>query len=70
MVKVIWTARSLKDLEEIAEYISKDSFRYAKLTLEKLIETAELIGDNQLLGIKLRTLSLWGTLVYLDTESL
>ena len=50
MVKVIWTARSLKDLEEIAEYISKDSFRYAKLTLEKLIETAELIGDNQLIG--------------------
>jgi addiction module RelE/StbE family toxin len=50
MVKVIWTARSLKDLEEIAEYISKDSFRYAKLTLEKLIEGAELIKDNQLIG--------------------
>jgi addiction module RelE/StbE family toxin len=50
MVKVIWTARSLKDLEEIAEYISKDSYTYAKLTLEKLIETAELITDNQLIG--------------------
>jgi toxin ParE1/3/4 len=50
MVKVIWTARSLKDLEEIAEYISKDSFRYAMLTLEKLIETSELIGNNQLIG--------------------
>jgi hypothetical protein len=25
---------------------------------------------NQLLVIKLRTVSLWGTLVYLDTESL
>jgi len=50
MVKVIWTARSLKDLEEIAEYISKDSFKYAKLTLEKLIGTAELINDNQLIG--------------------
>jgi plasmid stabilization system protein ParE len=24
MVKVIWTARSLKDLEEIGDYISKD----------------------------------------------
>jgi toxin ParE1/3/4 len=50
MVKVIWTARSLKDLEEIAKYISKDSFRYAKLTIEKLIETAEFIGNNQLIG--------------------
>jgi toxin ParE1/3/4 len=50
MVKVIWTARSLTDLEEIGEYISKDSSRYAKLTLEKLIETAKLIEHNQLFG--------------------
>jgi len=50
MVKVIWTARSLKDLEEIANYISKDSLRYAKLTLEKLIEISNLIEKNPLLG--------------------
>ena len=50
MVTVIWTARSLTDLEEIGEYISKDSSRYAKLTLEKLIETAKLIENNQLIG--------------------
>ena len=41
MVKVIWTARSLTDLEEIGTYIAKDSSNYAKLTLEKLIETAK-----------------------------
>lgn len=45
MVKVIWTGRSLKDLEEIGAYISKDSPNYAKLTLEKLIETVEI--ENQ-----------------------
>jgi len=50
MVKVIWTERSLKDLEEIGEYISKDSPKYARLTLEKLIETARLIEHNQLIG--------------------
>jgi len=50
MVKVIWTARSLTDLEEFGEYISKDSSRFAKLTLEKLIETAKLIEHNQLIG--------------------
>jgi len=50
MVKVIWSARSLTDLEEIGEYISKDSSRYAKLTIEKLIETAKLIEHNQLFG--------------------
>jgi toxin ParE1/3/4 len=50
MVKVIWTDRSLKDLQEIGEYISKDSQKYAKLTLEKLIETAKLIEVSQLIG--------------------
>jgi plasmid stabilization system protein ParE len=41
MAKVIWSARALQDLDEIGEYISKDSPKYAKLTLEKLIETAK-----------------------------
>ena len=50
MVKVIWTDRSLKDLDEIGEYISKDSPKYAKLTLEKLIETAKLVENSQLIG--------------------
>ena len=50
MVKIIWTARALKDLEEIGEYIAKDSPNYAKLTLEKLLETAKLIEQNQLIG--------------------
>jgi toxin ParE1/3/4 len=50
MVKVIWTARSLKDLDETGEYISKDSSKYAKLTLEKLMEIANLIEANRLIG--------------------
>lgn len=50
MVKVIWTARTLTDLEEIGDYISKNSSKYAKLTLEKIIETGNLIEDNQLIG--------------------
>jgi toxin ParE1/3/4 len=50
MVKIIWTARSLTDLEEIGEYISKDSSRYAKLTVEKLIEMVKLIEHNKLVG--------------------
>ena len=50
MVKIVWTSRSLIDLEEIGDYISKDSPKYAKLTLEKLIETAKLIETNHLIG--------------------
>jgi addiction module RelE/StbE family toxin len=50
MVKIIWTARSLSDLEDIGEFISKDSPRYAGLTIEKLIETAKMIERNQKIG--------------------
>jgi toxin ParE1/3/4 len=50
MAKVIWTARALADLEDISEYISKDSSRYAKMTLEKLLERAKMVGSNTLIG--------------------
>jgi len=50
MVKIVWTSRSLTDLEEIGTYIAKDSPKYAMLTLEKLIETAKLIEANPLIG--------------------
>lgn len=50
MVKVVWTQRALNDLEDIGDYIAKDSIKYAKLTLEKLIDTAYLIASNPLFG--------------------
>jgi toxin ParE1/3/4 len=50
MVKVVWTQRALFDLQDIGDYISKDSIKYAKLTLEKLVNTALLISSNPLLG--------------------
>lgn len=50
MVKVIWTQRALSDLEDIGEYISKDSVLYAKITLEKIINTASVIENNPLMG--------------------
>ena len=37
MVKIIWTNRSLADLQEIGDYISRDSVQYARLTLERII---------------------------------
>jgi toxin ParE1/3/4 len=50
MVKVVWTQRALYDLEDIADYISKDSVKYAALTLEKILDTAQLIEENPLIG--------------------
>jgi len=50
MVKVVWTQRGLNDLEDIGDYISKDSNKYAKLTLENLVDTALLIEINPFVG--------------------
>ena len=50
MVKVVWTEKALTDLEDIGDYISKDSIKYAKLTLEKLISTAAIIAINPYIG--------------------
>lgn len=50
MGEINWTEKALNDLHDIGEYISKDSNRYASLTLEKLIETARLIEDNPFIG--------------------
>lgn len=50
MAKVVWTKRALHDLEEIGDYISKDSVKYAKFTLEKLVDSASLIGKHPILG--------------------
>jgi toxin ParE1/3/4 len=50
MVKVVWTQRALLDLEGIGEYISKDSEKYARLTLEKIIDCAAIIEETPLVG--------------------
>ncbi|MBN2350748.1 MAG: type II toxin-antitoxin system RelE/ParE family toxin [Bacteroidales bacterium] len=50
MVKIIWTKRSLNDLEDIADFIAKDSPKYAKITLEGLIREALRLEKNPLIG--------------------
>lgn len=50
MVKIIWSNRAFMDLEDIAEFIGKDSKKYAKITIEKIIEEAERITQNPLIG--------------------
>ncbi len=50
MVKIIWTKRSLTDLEDIAEYIAKDSVKYAKLTIEKIINQTSILEKQPLIG--------------------
>ena len=50
MVKIIWSERSILDLEDIADYIAKDSVKYAKLTIEKIINQTTILEKQPLIG--------------------
>lgn len=50
MVKVIWTQSALNDLKDIGDFISRDSFHYASLTLTKIVNTDITIANNPKIG--------------------
>jgi toxin ParE1/3/4 len=50
MVKIIWTQRSLNDLKSIAEYIAKDSVKYASLTLQRILDVTNYLETNPRIG--------------------
>jgi toxin ParE1/3/4 len=41
MAKVIWSPRAIKDINEIAEFIAKNSLQYAKAQTKLFIEQSE-----------------------------
>ena len=43
MVRINWTFQARNDLKDIAEYISKDSIRYAKLQAERIKEKTKIL---------------------------
>jgi len=50
MAKLIWSPRSLQDLDNACEYIARDSPRYAYLFAERIVRFIETIPDQPLLG--------------------
>jgi len=50
MVKINWTNLALQDLNEIAEFISKDSIRYAQITVKYLFESPSLLKTHPKAG--------------------
>ena len=46
MAVVNWTHRSVNDLRNIAEFIEKDSVKYAALTIQRLLNATHLLEDN------------------------
>jgi addiction module RelE/StbE family toxin len=45
MVKVVWTDNAIKDLDDIGNYIAKNSVRYAGITVEKLFGAVDILED-------------------------
>ena len=50
MVKVTWTEVSVEDLHDIFDYISKNSFHYARITVDRIYKRAEQISKNPRTG--------------------
>ncbi|MBI3193110.1 MAG: type II toxin-antitoxin system RelE/ParE family toxin [Ignavibacteriae bacterium] len=52
MVRISWTIESKKDLQQIYEYIAKDSPRYAQKQIEKILLSVKPLKQFPLLGRK------------------
>ena len=50
MVKVVWTDSAIFDLDDIGEYIAKDSERYAQLTVSRLFESVDILEEHPRAG--------------------
>ena len=50
MVKVNWTDSAILDLNDIGEYISKDSIRYAEITITELFESTDILENHPKAG--------------------
>jgi hypothetical protein len=49
-LKLIWTQLAIDDLDDIANFIAKDSEDYAKIFVRKIVEQVERIPNFPLLG--------------------
>ena len=50
MAEVKWTDQALVDLNDIGDYISKDSVRYAEITVQKLFYSTEILESQPFAG--------------------
>lgn len=51
MVKIVWTEASIEDLNEIFDYIAKDSRHYATITTNKIYQIAQAFHPDPLAWI-------------------
>jgi len=51
MVQVNWTDSALQDLNDIGDYIAKDSLKYAEITVLRLFESVDILENHPLSGV-------------------
>lgn len=50
MVQINWTLQSKEDLKKIADYIAKDSEKYAKLQVFRIINKTQILKEHMYIG--------------------
>ena len=51
MVQVNWTDSALEDLNDIGDFIAKDSLRYAEITVNRLFESVDILEGQPYSGV-------------------
>ena len=52
MVQIIWTDNAIQDLNDIGDYIAKDSVRFAELTVSDLFNATDILETHPRAGVK------------------
>jgi len=50
MVKIVWTENVIFDLNDIGDFIAKDSIKYAERTVEKLFNSVDILVNHSRAG--------------------
>ena len=50
MVEIRWTEQALEDINNIAEFIAKDSVKYAKIQVSRFFDGAEILKSQPQIG--------------------
>jgi toxin ParE1/3/4 len=50
MAEIVWAPRAIKDINEIAEFIAKDSLQYAKEQVRQFFEKAAILEKHPYSG--------------------
>ena len=50
MVQIIWVEKAINDLNEIAEYIAKESPRYADMVVDNIMDKTQLLKEYPEIG--------------------